>query len=475
MFPFQKTKLYRDTTNALKEILEAIEESNSPNINHIHKNILTLSEQISEITKPKPVKEQNELIKTGQNSIHKIASNLELTQLPHPIIEKTSSTLQEVEQQLINFPQTQKKVLILMARIGHGHLNASKATKEALEHLYGYDYDIEIIDFLEIISSRFKKTTEALFINGSKYLPTFNKFIFESTDRENLIKILDRINYPFLANKLKTFFEEKNPDLIISTFPPWDNIIQEVCIKHHKPTKFINIITDSINIHRTWIQGNHDYHIVANEDTANTLKQLKVPNKKIKTLGFPIRLKYLEKKPHQEFCQQNQISPKKPFLLYLAMAERSSTAIKRIQEMQKLKDLQIIIITGRNKKLLPKLKEKFSTPNIHTFGWVDNLHEFIQHSEIIITKAGGSTVMEAIALKKPLIITKVIAGQEEGNAELIERHNLGVVLNSKNTPKTDLTTAIKHIQKNKKQITNNLSKLSNPEASLKIAEFINQL
>ncbi len=46
---------------------------------------------------------------------------------------------------------------------------------------------------------------------------------------------------------------------------------------------------------------------------------------------------------------------------------------------------------------------------------------------LVIGKAGGATVQEAIAARCPMIVNQVIPGQEEGNAELISRGGLGAV------------------------------------------------
>ena len=48
-------------------------------------------------------------------------------------------------------------------------------------------------------------------------------------------------------------------------------------------------------------------------------------------------------------------------------------------------------------------------------------------ADIIITKPGGMTVTECLALRKPLIIIKPIPGQEEGNANFLLKNNWAVI------------------------------------------------
>jgi processive 1,2-diacylglycerol beta-glucosyltransferase len=110
--------------------------------------------------------------------------------------------------------------------------------------------------------------------------------------------------------------------------------------------------------------------------------------------------------------------------------------------------------------------------NIRIIGWTDQMPEFMKNCDLVVTKAGGATVMECIAAKKPMIITQIIPGQEMGNAELIKLHNLGIIQKS---AKMTITECIEYTKTNQKTFQKNLQKISNPLASLKIAEFINDL
>ena len=53
-------------------------------------------------------------------------------------------------------------------------------------------------------------------------------------------------------------------------------------------------------------------------------------------------------------------------------------------------------------------------------GWTNQMPELMMSHHLVISKAGGATVQEAIAARCPMIVNQVIPGQEEGNAELIE-------------------------------------------------------
>lgn len=55
-------------------------------------------------------------------------------------------------------------------------------------------------------------------------------------------------------------------------------------------------------------------------------------------------------------------------------------------------------------------------------GFVTNMHELMAISDLIITKPGGLTSSEALAMGKPILILDPIPGQEAANSDfLLER------------------------------------------------------
>jgi UDP-N-acetylglucosamine:LPS N-acetylglucosamine transferase len=48
-------------------------------------------------------------------------------------------------------------------------------------------------------------------------------------------------------------------------------------------------------------------------------------------------------------------------------------------------------------------------------------------ADMIVGKAGASSITEAFLLEKPFLVTTLIPGQETPNLRFIERHNLGWV------------------------------------------------
>ncbi|WP_407637969.1 glycosyltransferase [Clostridium culturomicium] len=77
------------------------------------------------------------------------------------------------------------------------------------------------------------------------------------------------------------------------------------------------------------------------------------------------------------------------------------------------------MITGKNKNLFHSLKSKY--PSFNTILYTDKVYEYMQSSDILISKASGITVFEALYAEIPLYIINLFLLQEISNARYIAK------------------------------------------------------
>ncbi len=362
-----------------------------------------------------------------------------------------------------------KKVLILTTSYGQGHIATAKAIEEGLQRQSKTPIDIEIVDFTETISSLLNKTSKKMYEDTSKYAPLLYKFFFDSTDFPLPFIALNSINYYLSREKILNLFHSKDPDLIICNSPHWQYIASLAREKDFQNVPLVSVITDSITIHASWTIGDSDYYIAPNQETSHSLQILGVQKDRVKVLGYPISLSFTDKSFHKSnFLQSVGLSSGKKIILSLVTGMRYSSASKTLKQLQQtLPDTQIVAITGRDEPLYNKLKTNFG-PTIKLIGWTEKMPQFILASDLVITKAGGSTVMECLGAIKPVIICKIIPGQEEGNAEYITKHHLGIVALEPEM----IAHAAHKILDNMPSYCKSLNKVAIPQASLSIASFL---
>jgi 1,2-diacylglycerol 3-beta-galactosyltransferase len=87
---------------------------------------------------------------------------------------------------------------------------------------------------------------------------------------------------------------------------------------------------------------------------------------------------------------------------------------------------QLVAIVGRNERLQTKLAtETWSLP-VRVEGFVHNMHEWMRAADVLVTKAGPSTVSEALVMGLPIVLSGALPGQERPTVDYIVQGGAGV-------------------------------------------------
>ncbi len=369
-------------------------------------------------------------------------------------------------------------ILILTGSIGSGHLSVARAITDALYRIGERKIYVETVDLFTALSNFVTFAAKKIYLDSLKISPKIYELIFSQSDESEWpLKILNALGAPFMQKQFLELLREKRPRVLVSTYPIWDILVKKVWKKYCGTFRlpFVSVITDSISIHHSWIYGKPDYSLVANEDTAVALKNLGVDPRRIKVFGYPVSHDFEKHHSCLDFQQKWNLSPKRKTLLLILSTGVSWSRIKQLAstiQKSRLKKLQLAIIacgSNRWEKKLNRMRWPWPT---HITGWTNEMHTFIHGADIILTKAGGATIMECIASLKPMVIIDAIPGQEIGNAMLIQKYNLGVVLNR---DLKNFDSAIEYILNNASLIQKNLATQQKPRAAEEIAKFLLRL
>lgn len=83
-------------------------------------------------------------------------------------------------------------------------------------------------------------------------------------------------------------------------------------------------------------------------------------------------------------------------------------------------NVQFVIVCGRNVKLLHLLHEALGDrDNVMLTGFLKGIHKWMAAADVLITKPGGLTTSEAMALQLPMLLLEPRLGQEQDNADYL--------------------------------------------------------
>ncbi|MBI5700257.1 glycosyltransferase [Candidatus Saganbacteria bacterium] len=366
-----------------------------------------------------------------------------------------------------------KKILYLFSDTGGGHRAGAKALMNSVELVKPNTFEQEMIDVFSELSG-FLNIFAKLYSPVIKYTPQMWGMLYYFLDDEKKLQQLEQISRPFILKELTKLIKKGKPDIIVSVHPMVNHLTAQAIKDSGLKIPFVVVVMDPVTLHRAWITPDVDICIVATEDAKQLAMKYGMPQKKIKVRGMPIDPKF-SKGPQDKapLRKQDGLDPKKFTVLLMGGGEGAGGMYEIIEEIERsYLNVQLIIISGRNKKLEEKLikKQKDCRVKMKIYGFTDQVPKIMSQSDLIITKAGPGTIAEALAMNLPIIVTSWLPGQEEGNVQFVVKNNVGRVTKD---PKVVLDI-IKELQApaEYKKIQNNIKKARRPNAAIDIASDI---
>ena len=320
------------------------------------------------------------------------------------------------------------RVLFLSASVGSGHLRAAEALEAAFARSYGKRLRSKIIDAFGYTSPLLSKMVVNTYMEMIKLTPSVYRYLYKKAERSNSMTEFSSLLNKIMSTKLKRLIIDFRPDVVICTHVFPCAVMSVLKKKTRLRVPVIGIITD-FTVHNFWVYPNVDLYTVANEELKKELLIKGIDEEKIAVTGIPIHPKFAEKSNKMLIYSQLKLNPKLPVLTVMGGGFGFGPLVQIVKELNKLDlPVQIVVIAGKNKMLLKKiaeLKAEFRFP-LTVLGYINNVHEIMEVSDLLITKPGGLTASEALSKGLPIVIMNPIPGQEEKNTDFLLRSKAAV-------------------------------------------------
>jgi len=168
---------------------------------------------------------------------------------------------------------------------------------------------------------------------------------------------------------------------------------------------------------------NVDLYCVAAEETKARLVARGAPAAQVLVTGIPVSAKFSGPIDAAAVRKDCGLRDDLPILLILSGGFGMGPVAQILAALDQIeRPFQTLVVAGRNEALRRELASQDRRHPTHVLGFVTNMHELMAVSDLLITKPGGLTTSEALALGKPLFILNPIPGQEAANSDfLLER------------------------------------------------------
>ncbi|MHC4712080.1 MAG: MGDG synthase family glycosyltransferase [Planctomycetota bacterium] len=367
------------------------------------------------------------------------------------------------------------KVLIISAKVGAGHLRAAEALEEAFRLRHG-DIEVRNIEALQYSNAAFRKSFTSTYNKLASDLPPVWELIYETMEDKavdsrvkRLAMLFDRLNTRPLLKAVRQFA----PDAVICTHYLPAEILGHRLARGKLDGRLFIVLTD-FDIHTMWVQEGVEHYFVATEEMAFAMKAKGLGDAGVSVTGIPVHPVFSETFPDRKAMKGKLgLAPGKPAVLVSAGGFGFSNVGEAVSLLAGSADAQFLAVAGRNERLR-KAIEKAAAANgggVIPFGFVDNMHELMAASDFAVTKSGGLTSSECLAMNLPMVIWNPIPGQEERNADYLLENGAALRANSL----AHLVFRVKRLLEDRRRLSRMRAaakRIARPDAAFRIAEEV---
>jgi len=313
-----------------------------------------------------------------------------------------------------------RRVLILSASSGAGHVRAAQALEKAFAARG--DCAVEHIDALDYTSKLFQRIYNDAYIALVRRAPGLMGFLYDRTDQPwrhpSRRLALDRLNTGPMIRLLRRI----QPDLCVATHFLPGEIIAWLKGKKKIAARHAIVVAD-FDVHAMWLCRTVDRYYVAIDEAAEYLARIGVPREILRVTGIPIDPVFAQRKNRAEMRRKHELDSDRTTLL-LAPGGYGVGPIERlVADLLALgRPWQIVAVAGKSegtRERLAELARRSGTPaaSLHVVGFTTEMDEYMAAADLLVGKAGGLTTAEALACGLPMALIEPIPGQEERNSD----------------------------------------------------------
>lgn len=368
----------------------------------------------------------------------------------------------------------QKRVLILTADAGFGHRSAANAVQEALLELYGAKVIVDVVNALDEPSApNFLRESQSDYDRWVRNVPELYQLGYQASDNPVPTAILERSLIILLLETMRNLLDRYRPDVVVNTYPAYTTPMITAIRRKHCRTPFYTVVTDLSTIHRLWFDRRVTGCLVPNSLVAELAMSQGVVSSKISITGIPVSPKIsLETRPKNKIRKELGWLPSTPTILAVG-SKRVDRLLDTLNVINHFgSNVQLAVVAGNDEVVYKELSRVEWHIPAYIYDFVENMPTLLKASDLLVCKAGGLILTEALASGLPMMLIEVIPGQETGNAEFVTAYGAADIAQSP----IEVLQTLNHLMKDDlallKKRAQNAQLLGKPRSAFDTAEIL---
>jgi 1,2-diacylglycerol 3-beta-galactosyltransferase len=236
---------------------------------------------------------------------------------------------------------------------------------------------------------------------------------------------------------LVRYWQQNPTDMVISVIPHFNRALAEsirIALNH---VPFVTVLTDLADYPpHFWMERESEYLVCGTERAQQQAFELGHDRDHVFLASGMVlnpRFYYQQRVDQREERRKLGLDPDLPTGIVLFGGHGSSVMLDIVRRLDAYRNkLQLILICGKNQKLLASVKRLCPSIPVHAEGFTREIDYYMALSDFFIGKPGPGSISEALQLHLPVIVecNARTLPQERYNAQWITENRFGIVLQS---------------------------------------------
>lgn len=316
-----------------------------------------------------------------------------------------------------------KTIVVLSVPAGAGHTRVAEAIRHCAADAFG-DATVIHLDAMRFASTRLRKVYTDFYLCLIKHAPGLWRHVYRLTDRARPDGWFNRLRRwiegrdcrPLLAH-----LAALAPDAVVCThFQPAELLSRQIAAGALRCPVWVQV-TD-FDLHRMWVHPHLAGYFAGNDEVAFRMREQGIPAQAIHLAGIPTMPAFSHRHDRAECARALGLDPGLSTFLLMGGGAGLGGLSQVAQRLLAIPgDFQLIVLAGRNLAELAALQALAARfpGRLAPQGYTDRVERLMACADLVVTKPGGSTVAECLAMGLPMILNAPIPGQEEHNANFL--------------------------------------------------------
>ncbi|KFI07887.1 glycosyltransferase [Massilia sp. BSC265] len=332
-----------------------------------------------------------------------------------------------------------KKILVLSVPAGAGHTRVAEAIRTCAAEEYG-DARVVHLDAMAFGTPCLRKVYTDFYLCLVKRAPGLWRHVYRLTDQARPDGWFNRLRRWIEGRDCRPLLAQiatLKPDVVVCThFQPAELLSRQIAAGALHCPVWVQV-TD-FDLHRMWVHPHMAGYFAGNDEVAFRMREQGIPAGAIHVAGIPTMPAFSRRHDRAECARALGLDPSLTTFLLMGGGAGLGDLSRVAQRLLAIPgDFQLIVLAGKNLaelSALHVLAERFPG-RLAPQGYTDQVERLMACADLVVTKPGGSTLAECLAMGLPMILHAPIPGQEEHNANFLLEQ--GAALKASDLPTLD--------------------------------------